>query len=588
MAVPEADLPGKGRPVPSAAGNRPLAAAQVGAGAPMQQPGGVAYSNRPILLRPRSAADLPDDEELEEEEDTDLKEVLRSAPAWLVSTVFHMLLLIVLGLLAFSARNQQAALQVEVAYSEAGEQLDNPDVLDSSATQLDTLPEQMITPPDLTPVDNPLATPPELAMIDVPKFATVPAAPTKVNSAAIGLALKGREAGTRQALLKKYGGTAATEGAVEAGLEWLVKQQKTDGTWSLTGPYEFGASSENVPAATAMALLAFQGHGETPREGKHAAVVAKGWKALLKLQRQDGLFSGPMTQPTQMLYAHAQCTIAICELYGMTSDSSYRDPAQKAIDYAVSAQDPQHGGWRYEPRKESDTSVTGWFVMAMQSARMGKLNVPANSLKRITDYLDAAAIDDGRRYGYLLDRQESNAVCAEGLLCRQYLGWQQNDPRLVDGVSSLVQKAPIAYDAGQNHDVYYWYYCTQAAHHMEGQIWTDWNTVMRDVVPRKQVTGGPEAGSWNPQGDKWGAGTGGSTRPACRFTCSRSTTATCRSTRAIRRSTSCRRSWRPSRRPRARQKRLKAANPRRTVKPRRTPNPRRATSRPPHRTVRPS
>ncbi len=139
---------------------------------------------------------------------------------------------------------------------------------------------------------------------------------------------------------------------------------------------------------------------------------------------------------------------------------------------------------------------------------MAKLSVPRDVLNRVSDYLDAAQIDDGRRYGYLLDKQESKAVCAEGLLCRQYLGWRQDDPRLVDGISSLVQNNPIAYDLGVDHDVYYWYYATQAAHHMEGTIWDDWNKNMRQIVPEKQVKEGPEAGSWDNVGDKWGGWNG--------------------------------------------------------------------------------
>ncbi len=286
-------------------------------------------------------------------------------------------------------------------------------------------------------------------------------------------------------------------------MKWLKQQQKRDGSWSLRGPYADGATSENVPAATAMALLAFLGHGNTHREGTYAATVQEGWRALKSMQRDDGLFTGKIELETQMLYTHAQCTIVVCELYGMTGDESLRRPAERAIKFAIEAQDPEFGGWRYRPRSDSDTSVTGWFVMALQSARMAKLTVPDKVLKRVNDYLDLAQLDEGRRYGYLRDGIPTKAVSAEGLLCRQYLGWPQNDPRLIEGVSDLVKNAPITYDQGPDHDVYCWYYATQAAHHMEGKIWTDWNNVMRELVPKQQVSKGPEAGSWDSLGDKW-------------------------------------------------------------------------------------
>jgi hypothetical protein len=415
-----------------------------------------------------------------------------------------MLVLIVLGLLVFTTRSNTADLQVEVSTVDPGEQLEDPSVLESAAMQIETLPEQLVTPTDLMPVDDPLAAPPELVDLNLPIQPTAPAAPSSIEGAPIGLALKGREKGAKQVLLQKYGGTAATEKAVEAGLEWLAKQQKPDGTWSLIGPYTAGANSENVAAATAMALLAFQGYGDTHQKGKYAPVVARGWNALLKMQRKDGLFTGQMAMANQLLYTHAQCAIAACELYGMTNDSRFRGPAQRAIDYAVEAQDPQHGGWRYAPRKESDTSVTGWFVMALQSARMAGLSFPPEVLQNVSRYLDSAALDGGSRYGYQGTLQPSHAMAAEGLLCRQYLGWPQNDERLVNGVSSLVSTSPVGFHAQADRDVYYWYYATQAAHHMEGKLWDEWNQVMRKVMPESQIKEGAEAGSWEPRGDKWG------------------------------------------------------------------------------------
>ena len=70
----------------------------------------------------------------------------------------------------------------------------------------------------------------------------------------IGFALQGRDEGMKRALLAKYGGNARTEAAVVNGLEWLARQQRPDGSWSLSGPYADGSTFENVEAATAMAM----------------------------------------------------------------------------------------------------------------------------------------------------------------------------------------------------------------------------------------------------------------------------------------------------------------------------------------------
>ena len=72
----------------------------------------------------------------------------------------------------------------------------------------------------------------------------------------------------------------------------------------------------------------------------------------------------------------------------MTHDSQYRGPAVRAIEYAVSVQDTKLAAGGIIPGQDSDTSVTGWFVMALQKARMAGLKVPKETLDRVTSYLD--------------------------------------------------------------------------------------------------------------------------------------------------------------------------------------------------------
>ena len=127
------------------------------------------------------------------------------------------------------------------------------------------------------PVEDPVAAPPPKAEV-----AEAPGAAAGESSApVIGTLLNGREEGQRQALVKQFGGSDATEAAVARALEWIVRQQGRDGLWSLQGPYMDAGSQENRLAASAMALLALQGAGNTPKQGRHRAAVARGWKALV-------------------------------------------------------------------------------------------------------------------------------------------------------------------------------------------------------------------------------------------------------------------------------------------------------------------
>jgi hypothetical protein len=477
----------------------------------------VPVASRPVPVKPKpKPGDLPDDNTADddaESEEVVLEEVVKKAPPWLVSTVFHTIVVIVLALVVTASQpKKELELEAKIYAEQLGEQLEDPSVLVGAEEQLEEATEQLITPQELPPVEDPFAAPPEMPTMDI----AGPTATSDVSAPSIGMALSGREAGSKNSLLAAYGGNATTETAVINGLKWLAKQQKGDGSWSLMGPYADGGNEENVMAATAMALLAFQGQGNTHKTGKFKEQVTRGWAFMLKQQGPDGNFvsKGPAHQ---RLYAQAQCSIAICELYGMTGDPKYKKPAELAVKYALASQDKKGGGWRYEPGIDSDTSVTGWFVMALQSAKMAKLDVPKSAFDNISRFLDSVAQDDGKVYAYKPQSFVTLAVTAEGLLCRQYLGWKQDDPRLIEGISAL-NANPIDYSGGDV-DVYYWYYATQACHHMEDRkpkhtIWSDWNKVMRQAVPDQQVKKGPEAGSWSSEGDRWG-GRGGRLYVTC-------------------------------------------------------------------------
>jgi hypothetical protein len=431
---------------------------------------------------------------------------LRGAPPWLLSAIVHMSALIALGLLFFQPKIDDDLL-LDAGYSD-DVRIPLEDDLDLAQSNLDEvkIDEQVVTDHSLPQVDEPFASPDVQEIAPNPLVATGTVMPTT-----IGIALTGREPGMKDALLKAYGGTGKTEGAVALGLRWLANRQLRTGEWSLTGPYDDGGRSNNDAAATAMALLAFQGAGYTPHsdpKDPFTPVVRRGWNQLLNMMDKEGKFFHDV-RSNQQLYTQAMCTIALCELFGMTGDYQYRDAAQKAVDYCVKIQSPE-GGWRYEPGVDSDMSVTGWFVMALQSARMAGLEVPSPTLDRVSGFLDEVARDGGSRYAYRARDGATLTLTAEGLLCRMYLGWERDDPRLQTGVRYLLDNLPV----WNEQNVYYWYYATQVMHHVEDSPWRIWNAEMRKLLPEKQVRRGRERGSWDPGGDRWG-GDGGRLYVTC-------------------------------------------------------------------------
>jgi len=338
---------------------------------------------------------------------------------------------------------------------------------------------------------------------------------------------KQRDSRDREQVATSRGGSEGTERAVELGLDFLARHQSADGSWSL---HDFGggragydragqAQMQSNTAGTGLALLAFLGAGYTHTDGKHRLIVARGIDFLVQNQKQDGdLFVGGSQYC--WLYSHGIASIALCEAYGMTREERLREPAQRALNFIAAAQNPTEGGWRYAPGRDTDTSVSGWQMMALKSGELAGLKVPPECYNRIERWLDGAhAANDLSRYVYRPtaeqphQRQPSKAMTAEALLMRQYLGWRREHPNLIAGADYLRANLPdVGTARNPQRDAYYWYYATQVMFQMQGNYWRDWNSQLSKLLTSSQVRTGALAGSWDPTGpgvpDRWGAAGG--------------------------------------------------------------------------------
>ncbi|MGL6073372.1 MAG: hypothetical protein ACRC8S_04315 [Fimbriiglobus sp.] len=300
----------------------------------------------------------------------------------------------------------------------------------------------------------------------------------------------GRGAATRSKLLAKGGGNSASEAAVARGLAWLAKQQKGNGSWAYDG-----SSKSDTAAATGMALLPFLAAGQThksnEKDNKYKKLVADGIAYLLTLQQPNGSFKNATNMYTQGI-----ATVAICELLGMTGDKSLVAPAQKAVNYIVSAQG-SNGSWGYTAGTNGDTSIVGWQIQALQSAKLCKeLSVDKRAFEKCRKFLDSVASGSNKsEYGYN-NATRSFTMTPVGLLCRYYGdGWGPSNPGMAGGVSAIMKMQPNK----NNFNIYYYYYATQVMHFYEGKEWYEvWNPAMRDMlidmqVPQEKNNGG----SWD-------------------------------------------------------------------------------------------
>ena len=452
--------------------------------------------SKPVPGRAPLATPQKDTQAPEEPEQEVLEVALRNAPGWLVSLLVHMALMIILALwlLPLPPRRILTLLVPRELWAEKlGEQLEFDTPL--GVEKMETKEEPVLTPDNLPEVADPFAAPSKWDLLY--PDGRIASSDEKVDH--IGLALQGREVGRKNALVGLYGGNRLTQKAVELGLAWLARQQRKDGSWSLKGPYRDGATQEDNPeAATGLALLAFLGDGHTHLKGQYSKNVQNGIAWLLKQQDESGNFFHEGGH-NHHFYTQGICTIALCELYAMTKDEKFREPAHRAVQYCLASQAPE-GGWRYQPGVDSDVSVTGWVVMALQSARMAGMEIPPDHFRRVERFLDRVVANDGFRYGYQKGSSPSLAMTAEALLCRQYLGWPKDEPRLIEALEWITQKENLIDFSPGKRDIYYWYYATQVCHHMDrdSKYWKTWNAVMREAIPRAQVKKGPEMGSWDP------------------------------------------------------------------------------------------
>ena len=431
-----------------------------------------------------------------------MREAVRQTPSWLISMVFHMIILLILAMLTIPEGLPRDLRELVMGPGENEmddlDELEDEDIEDldldviSDPVAVEVEPED----PDVSPVDEMEAA---AVAVELNEFG-LEHAPRNDLLATVGAytgsGLSGRGKGKR-GLVGKYGGSAGSEKAVAMALKWLANHQFPDGGWSFAhqlSPQCHGQCRNpgTLPkariGATALAVLPFLGAGQTHKTGKYKKTVKGGLYFLVK-QMKLSPKGGSLHEAGGNMYSHGIASIVLCEAYAMTHDKGLYNPAQQAVNFICYAQDPVGGGWRYQPRQKGDTSVVGWQIMALKSGHMAYLRIPPVVVKKAFTYLDTVQQNSGASYGYATPGA-GQATTAIGLLCRMYLGWKKENPALARGAQQVSAWGPA------KSNMYYNYYATQVMRHWEGDLWKKWNSVMRDQLVKSQATKGHEEGSW--------------------------------------------------------------------------------------------
>ncbi|MDA0991212.1 MAG: terpene cyclase/mutase family protein [Verrucomicrobia bacterium] len=336
---------------------------------------------------------------------------------------------------------------------------------------------------------------------DVPspptEFSPQPAALDSVALTKSPVILKGimgsRSPGARGSALAGYGGSGATERSVLLALRWLKKNQVDDGSWNEGIGTE--KSGGHDAAMTALALLTYLAHGETPASEEFGPTVERAIKYLLYCLEGDGHFktrdSNDYTQPI--------VAYALSEAYAMTKVPMVKEAAEQAIVPVVRGQNAKDMLWNYKfdpsshlqkPGERNDLSFAGWCIQALKAASMADLDVEGldeakkkaiiglkKNFRKTGDSVGGFCYTTGGSVGPLT---------GAGVLCMQLLGGGKTGEakgglKWLDDVTCDWEK-PF-----DGNPIYHWYYITQAKFHAGGATWNNWNKDFSPDLVKNQI-----------------------------------------------------------------------------------------------------
>ena len=209
--------------------------------------------------------------------------------------------------------------------------------------------------------------------------------------------------------------------SVDRGLNYLVRSQLNDGSY----PGSYGNSC-GIPALAGMAFLS---RGHLPTEGPYADSLNKIIDFLIGRQNREGLYTGGQYGSGPM-YGHNIATLFLSEVSGMVDPDRQKKingSLPRALSLILRAQAVQKssrhkGGWRYHPNsRDSDTSCSGWALMALRSAKLNGADVPDKAIADAVAYLYGNFSEKNGHFGYSSPHNSKNSLTGMGLLCLSFV-----------------------------------------------------------------------------------------------------------------------------------------------------------------------
>lgn len=339
--------------------------------------------------------------------------------------------------------------------------------------------------------------------------------------------------GDKTRIGKAYGPNArAATSALDRALRWLMIHQSPNGQWD-SDAYNMNCNDNPKcepgktvngadEALTGYAVACFLGAGYDHKVmSKYRKTVKKGIEWLVSQQNAEGVIG-------RRNYEHPIATMALAEAYAMSMDQNLREPVQKAVNVILSRQvksdddqDYSGLGWDYVSPKISrmDSSVSGWNVMALKSAKAAGIDV-SNGLHGSKNWLKGAweAANPGWEqldpYGTSVFPYTWNGASGAtkkehlsfvGSLCAVFLGSRSGDVML-DTLTNDMDKRWFDNEKYKKNS-YCLYYASLASFQAGGAHWTEkWGHPENGYVPwliQTQMTEGCQDGTWPHENENW-------------------------------------------------------------------------------------
>lgn len=279
------------------------------------------------------------------------------------------------------------------------------------------------------------------------------------------------------------------EPSIEKALNYLAQVQNKNGSF----PGSFGDST-GIPALAGMAFLS---KGHLPTEGPFAENINRSIDFILSHQKPTGVFEAGKAGAGPM-YAHCIASLFLSEVSGMVDPFRQKkiDAAlPKALKLILQAQKVKkdkrnQGGWRYHPGStDSDTSCSGWALMALRSAKLNGASVPDKAIEDAVAYLYRHQNKETGGFGYTSVNGQIS-LTGMGLLCLELCGEHGKPSTLKAG--DFILKA-LNSSAEKKHEFYGNYYNAQGMFQLGGKYWAEYAAWMyKNYLPKQK-----DDGSWD-------------------------------------------------------------------------------------------